>query len=410
VSDTFDFKPNAMDMNSPENAGEQQANLETGINESNSAAKLTLKGKLRERGFFSFCFIACVVIFLFSVVVYTVSRLSSDFAEFWARYPAFWLKFAQAKSTTYFYFSIAEWLLLSIPFIAVWYLVASWRAINNSKNQRDFYKWLTPLICILLLIVSDFFLAFGPCYFRYPLEKNLGIEKKGVSAQELFDTAVKVTEEMKADLDKVKFIYNGASMMPYSYPELVEKLNAAFERYAKKVDYIDTFYSYPKPIALSELLTYTHISGVYSFMTGEANVNTNYPDFILPYTMAHEMAHQRGIAKEDEANFVAFLVCMESGDAYIRYSACSNMLNYLLNALHQADSKLYNKYYSEYCPAQLRGEYASYSIFFDKYRESKASEVAGTVNNAFLGTQGQKEGIKSYGLVVDLAVAYYKGK
>lgn len=410
MSDTFDFIPNDIDINSPENAGAQQAKPETNIDESNSAAKLTFKGKLRERGFFSPYFVACVGIFLFSTVVYVVSRLSSDFAEFWARYPAFWLKLIQAKATTWLSFSIAEWLLLSIPFIVIWYLIASWRAISKAKNQHDFYKWLLPLICILLLIISDFFLAFGPCYFRYPLEKNLGIEKKGVSAEELFDTAVKITEEMNAVIDDVEFIYNGASVMPYSYRELAEKLNAVFEKYAEKVEYIDTFHSYPKPIVLSELLTYTHISGVYSFMTGEANVNTNYPDFILPYTMAHEMSHQRGIAKEDEANFVAFLVCMESDDAYIRYSACSNMLNYLLNSLHQADSRLYSQYYSQYCPVQLKGEYTSYSVFFDKYKESKASEVTGTVNNAFLGSQGQKEGIKSYGLVVDLAVAYYKGK
>ncbi len=379
------------------------------IEETQTAAKLTLMGKLRERGFFSPYFVACVVIFLFSTVVYVVSRLSSDFAELWTRYPAYWLKFVQAKLTTAFTFSIAEWLLLSLPFIVIWYLVASWRAINKANRQSDFYRWLLPLISILLLIVSDFFLAFGPSYFRYPLEKNLSIEKKAVSAQELYDTAVKVTEEMKRDIGEIHFIYNGASVMPYSYKELSEKLNDTYKKYADKVDYVDSFKAYPKPVTLSEQLTYTHISGVYSFMTGEANVNTNYPDFIMPYTMAHEMSHQRGIAKEDEANFVAFLVCKESDDPYIRYSACSNMLSYLLNSLHDADSKLYSQYYAQYCPIQLRGEYASYSAFFDKYRESKASEVTGSVNNAFLGSQGQKEGIKSYGLVVDLAVAYYKG-
>lgn len=408
MSDTFDFIPNEIDINKPENTDTQQVNQDVDIQNNETAAKLTLKGKLRERGFFSPFFIACVIIFLFSTVVYVISRLSSDFAEFWARYPAYWLKFAQAKLTTFFSFSIGEWLLLSLPFIVIWYLVASWKAINKANKQSDFNKWLLPLFCILLLIISDFFLAFGPCYFRYPLEKNLSIEKKPVSAEELYDTAVKVTEEMNRDIGDIQFNYNGASIMPYSYKELTEKLNNAYQKYADKVDYVDSFKSYPKPIVFSELLTYTHISGVYSFMTGEANVNTNYPDFILPYTMAHEMSHQRGIAKEDEANFVAFLVCKESDDPYIRYSGYSNMLNYLLNSLYEADSKLYSQYYSQHCPTALRGEYTSYSAFFDKYRESKASEVTGTVNNTFLSSQGQKEGIKSYGLVVDLAVAYYK--
>jgi hypothetical protein len=407
VSDTFDFIPNEQDIN---NNPESVSTPEADIVATETAEKLTFKSKLRERGFFSPYFMASVIIFLFSTVVYVISRLSSDFAEFWTRYPAYWLKFLQAKLTTVFSFSIAEWLLISLPFIVIWYLVASWRAMNRAEKQSDFYKWLLPLISLLFLIISDFFLAFGPAYFRYPLEKNLSIEKKAVSAEELYETAVKITEEMNADIDSVKFIYNGASIMPYSYKELSEKLNTAYKKYADKVEYVDSFKSYPKPIVLSELLTYTHISGVYSFMTGEANVNTNYPDFILPYTMAHEMSHQRGIAKEDEANFVAFLVCRESDDPYIRYSGYSNMLNYLMNSLSEADSKLYSQYYTKYYPIELKGEYSSYSTFFDKYRESKASEVTGTVNNVFLGSQGQKEGIKSYGLVVDLTVAYYKGK
>jgi hypothetical protein len=44
--------------------------------------------------------------------------------------------------------------------------------------------------------------------------------------------------------------------------------------------------------------------------------------------------------------------------------------------------------------------------FFDKYRESTVSEVSGAINNSYLQLQGT-EGTRSYGLVVDLAVAYY---
>jgi endo-1,4-beta-mannosidase len=143
-------------------------------------------------------------------------------------------------------------------------------------------------------------------------------------------------------------------------------------------------------------------------MTGESNINTNYPDFLAPFTMAHEMAHQRGIAREDEANFVAFLVCIGSDDAYIRYSGYTNVANYIANALNTAN---YNKYVDmmvNHYPTEVMKEFVAYSDFFDEYRDSTASEVTGVVNNAFLQSQGQSAGTKSYGLVVDLAVAYYK--
>ena len=57
----------------------------------------------------------------------------------------------------------------------------------------------------------------------------------------------------------------------------------------------------------------------------------------------------------------------------------------------------------------MRSELRAYSAFFDKYRDSAVSEVSGAVNNAYLQMQGT-EGTRSYGLVVDLAVAYYKEK
>ena len=50
----------------------------------------------------------------------------------------------------------------------------------------------------------------------------------------------------------------------------------------------------------------------------------------------------------------------------------------------------------------------AYSAFFEQYRESEAGKVGSSINNAFLQANGTVEGTKSYGLVVDLAVAYYR--
>ena len=59
-------------------------------------------------------------------------------------------------------------------------------------------------------------------------------------------------------------------------------------------------------------------------------------------------------------------------------------------------------------PDGLHAEYRAYAKMFTPYRDSTASEISGAVNDAYLKTQGQTEGTKSYGLVVDLAVAYFK--
>ena len=235
----------------------------------------------------------------------------------------------------------------------------------------------------------------------------MGIEQEPVSAEELYDTAIKLVKDLTPTLENVNFDSTGASVMPYGYDELAEKINDAYEKYAASADFVSHFDSYPKPIALSKPMTYTHIAGVYTFMTGEANINTNYPDFIRPFTVAHEMSHQRGIAREEEANFMAFLVCIGSDDDYVRYGAYADVLNYVLNALYKADTQLYAKVRA-LMPQELKNEFISYSEYFIAYSDSTASKISGAINDTFLHSQGQSEGVNSYGLVVDLAVAYYK--
>ena len=216
-------------------------------------------------------------------------------------------------------------------------------------------------------------------------------------------------EEVKKVEGEILFMETGASRMPYSYAEMNEKLMQAYKKACAKYDFIDDFRSNVKPVMLSEPMSYTHITGVYTFFTGEANINVNFPDYTIPYTAAHELAHQRGIAREDEANFVAFLVCMESDDAYIRYSGALNLYEYVVSALYSANYELYKEnYYKQ--PKTVIAERIAYSEFFDKYRENVVADVSEATNNAYLQSQGTPQGTRSYGMVVDLAVAYYRDK
>ncbi len=352
-------------------------------------------------------FRALVYVFLASLVVYVLSRFWDGFAEIWTRYPAQAIRFIMAKLTNFIPFSLAETILLSLPFLAIGYIIASSVSTKKDESDANFYRWLRPIVSIILVIATLFFAGFGPAYGRYKLARNLGLTQKDVSADELYSTGLELSKLISKEIGEVDFDLSGESVMPYDYKTLQDKVNEAFESFAEEEDFISHFSSRPKAVALSEPMTYTHISGVYTFMTGESNINTNYPDFLVPYTMAHEMAHQRGIAREDEANFIAFLVCIGSEDAYIRYCGYANMLNYINSALTQADKEKAVEFYYYHTPIELRREFYSYATFFDKYRDSVASEVSGAVNNTFLQSQGQKEGTKSYGLVVDLAVAYF---
>ncbi|OGO90780.1 MAG: hypothetical protein A2Y17_03300 [Clostridiales bacterium GWF2_38_85] len=369
--------------------------------------KSLIKDKLREYGFFNEFFLFTIIITLISIVIYIVARYNSNFAEFFTRYPGSYLRAFLGYITSFIPFSIAEAILILLPVFAIAYIVHSITVMKKDARTSAFTKKLIPLICVIMIMFSTFVITFSTGYFRYPLEKNLNLVKNDVSVEDLRLVAIEINSEL-TELEKdINFNFESSSYMNYSFDSLVEKINIAFDDFASDYDFISHFNSKPKQVVLSVPMTYTQISGVFSFFTGEANININFPDYIQPFTVAHEMAHQRGISREDEANLVAFLVCMRSDDSYIRYSGLLNINEYVLSALRKASSNDYSQmYYS--IPGSIRHELKAYSDFYNSYKNKTVSTVTKTINNTFLQSQGQTEGLKSYGMVVDLIVAYYK--
>lgn len=340
-----------------------------------------------------------------SAVLYLVFTKSAAFSDWFNRYVSTIGRQALAYLTNLLPFSVAELLILLIPFLLALLIYLAWRYF--SKTRRSALIYACSLLGVICMVFNIFVWNFAPGYYATTLEKKLSLDRREVSANELYQTAELLIEEIEASSASALFLESGASVMPYSYSEMNRKLLDAYNSFCEKHDFINTFSSRVKPIMLSEPMSYTHITGVYTFFTGEANLNVNFPDYTLPYTAAHELAHQRGIAREDEANFIAFLICMESDDPYIRYSAALSVYEYVASALYSADYERYAKSYYE-LPYNVRMERVAYSEFFEKYRENVAADVSESVNNSYLQSQGAKEGTQSYNMVVDLAVAYYR--
>ena len=349
------------------------------------------------------CFI-CYGIALLALLIYLIARISPAFADFFNQNISEVFRRTLAALSNLVPFSIGEGLLLLLPVgfgLTVWY-AAKYRC-DTWRSTWSFVGILAAVICMLL---SMFVFTFATGYHGRTLDQKLELEQKEVSADELYQTALILAEKINEEHANIAYGADGFSVMPYSLPDMNNKLLAAYDTFCAEHDFIDHYDTRLKPVMLSELMNYTHITGVYSYFTGEANIDIAFPDYTIPYTAAHELAHQRGIAREDEANMVAFLVCMESEDAYVRYCAYTNMFEYVANALYRADRDLYTKARSA-LPADVKGEMSAYASFFSKYQNSAAGSVSGAVNDTFLKFQGT-EGTASYGMVVDLTVAYYK--
>jgi hypothetical protein len=155
-------------------------------------------------------------------------------------------------------------------------------------------------------------------------------------------------------------------------------------------------------------MTWLSVSGIHTPFTGEANFNREQPDWDLPFTMAHEKAHQRGYAREDEASFIGFLVCISASDPFVRYSGYLHSLG-VLSALRGMAPGLYGetvRLLGEGPRADLRAS----SAFWNRYRSETLTRVASKTNDAYLRANRIQSGIRNYDEVTQLIVSYYLSK
>jgi hypothetical protein len=190
------------------------------------------------------------------------------------------------------------------------------------------------------------------------------------------------------------------------YKGALSRASKGYENISPSYPVFSGRYGKPKGVLTSLGLCYTGIAGIYMPFTGEANVNILVPDATLPSTICHEMAHQRGFAREDEANFIGYLACKYSNDADFQYSGYLLALIYSMNALYAYDEASYYELVKTYSPGLVRD--LKYDSDFWKQFEGPAEKAQERINDAYLKSNKQADGIYSYGRMVDLLLAEYK--
>lgn len=165
-----------------------------------------------------------------------------------------------------------------------------------------------------------------------------------------------------------------------------------------------------KKLGWSKMYTSMGITGVTMGLTGEAAVNPEIPAISIPFTMCHEMSHRMCIAIERDANFGAFLACQANSDKEFQYSAYFMAYRYCYNALYaqgSAEATTAAARIDSGVNPNFRRDMDSYSRFFNENLDKKANKMANNVNDTYLKTSGDGQGIASYDQVTDLLVSWH---
>lgn len=265
-------------------------------------------------------------------------------------------------------------------------------------------------ICILVFTLQLIFWCFwGINNYRYPLDKLARLEISPSSTNELKEVCNYLTEktnELRFHMPEDEL---GVTFIPGSYEYVFDYSELAYSYSSEIYDFIpEGYFSKPKPMFASEIMCKLNYTGIYNPFSNEANINIKEPEFKLPFTVCHEMAHQRGFARENEANFISFLTCINSNDKYFEYSGYVSALVYCTNALYSDNKNMYRDVRENFSDGLLT-DLNYLSTFWSQYK-GKTAEIGKKNNDRFLKSTNQPEGVKSYGLVVDLIISYYKDK
>lgn len=162
----------------------------------------------------------------------------------------------------------------------------------------------------------------------------------------------------------------------------------------------------PKAMLFSRLMSHMGFTGVFFPYTAESNINTDQTLAFIPATIAHELAHQRGVTSEQEANFLGVTAAVTSGDPAYVYSGWLTGAVYLMNALYRADPAAWTALYATFSES-LRTDWEANAAYWAAL-QSPVTEASEKVYDTYLRANGQTMGMQSYGACVDLLVAYYE--
>ena len=299
-------------------------------------------------------------------------------------------------------FSVTEWVILFLVALGVVLLIVLLVRLIRRRWAKAYRTGMT-ILSVSAALFALFCLWWGVLYYSDSFTEQAGLERRDVSVQELETVTKYFAAQANTLAERTERDGNGVCAMDK---------DAIFRRSADIYEGAEQ--TFPclaapavraKPVVLSRLLSYIHYTGFFFPYTAEANLNADSPVCLLPSTIAHELAHLRGVAREDEANFCAVVACMESGDDEYRYSGALLAYIYLGNALYSADYDAWHEVYSSLSEA-VRADLTANNAYWKQF-ETPAADVSEKVYESFLQTYGDDRGMQSYGACVDLLTVYY---
>lgn len=317
--------------------------------------------------------------------------------------------------TRWFPFSVGEICIYVLPFVALFFLGRFIYKLIKAKGKRmvTFGKGILNFFCVISIGIFAFVMLCGTNYYRYRFETYLDYKVEEYTKIDLYNLCDYLVNKLNESRENVQTDKDGITKSSYEDTgELLDVAGEVMSDFSKNYAALRYSTGEVKPVLASRAMSYTETVGIYIPFTMEANINIDTIYYNQPVDAIHELAHLRGIMLEDEANYIAYLACISSNEPDFIYSGYMLAYIYASNQLYDEDIELYSHIIDKLSDGVKIDLTANHIYWkqFDTPTGNKIANVSNKLNDTYLNINGQEQGTKSYGMVVDLLIAEYKEK
>ncbi|MDO5616028.1 MAG: DUF3810 domain-containing protein [Cruoricaptor ignavus] len=291
-------------------------------------------------------------------------------------------------------FSFGDWFYVVLILALLYFIIK----IFSKRNRK---KAISKFLITLNILYFLYQIFWGLLYFQTPLIEKLPQEPPKI--EEAKQLATKYLELCKTTRTKVKEDQNGVftiqNLSSIENEILIQQQNLPSEINSKKPTNVNSF----KSSLFQKVMSFSGIMGYYNPFSAEAQYNPHLPATQLPFTLAHESAHQLGYAREQEANFIGYLIGKNAKDEALKYSTEYFVLKNLLYAISQQDEEFVKQIIQNYSPEMKKDQMAE-RLFIEKHK-GLLDAFFGFTNDLFLKSN-QQEGSITYSYFIDLLIRY----
>lgn len=297
-------------------------------------------------------------------------------------------------------FSAGDLLYISGGFFVIFFLVKTFRRYRFS--WKAFGVITKKFILVLIWLYIVFNLAWGLNYYRTGFQSQLHISPDQYSADDLRNFVSALVPEINTARTHI----TDDERKDSSYKKIFAGAVNCYDKAEPQFKFLTYSSKSIKPSMFNTMGNYLGFLGYYNPFSGEAQVNSKAPSFVLPFTACHEIGHQLGYGSESEASFAAYLASLSSENNVFKYSAYFDLFLFANRELYMIDSGMAKQNFRQ-LDTLVKADIHAYRNYLEAYNNPVEPFIT-DMYSSYLKANNQPQGMESYDQVLAWVIAYRK--